>query len=86
MNGTLTITIQLGNAAMEDGYDAYQAIAKSDIPHSRNGNDEGTFRDANGNTVGEWKISGEPDCPGHSDDVDCEDDPFNPCENCRTYA
>lgn len=52
----LTIEIELGNDAMQDGYDAFQQIAKSNIPHNRGEADEGTISDANGNAVGSWKI------------------------------
>jgi hypothetical protein len=54
---TLTITIELGNDAMKSGYDAYQAIAKSSIPHNRGEDAEGDISDENGNSVGSWKIA-----------------------------
>ena len=53
----LRITIELGNDAMQDGYDAFQAIAKSGIAHNKGQVDDGTIRDDNGNTVGEWEIT-----------------------------
>jgi len=53
----LTITISLGNYAMQDGYDAFQAIAKSGISSSFGQINDGTIRDDNGNTVGEWEIT-----------------------------
>jgi len=53
----LTITIELGNDAMQDGYDAFQALAKSGIAQNKGQVGDGTIRDDNGNTVGEWEIS-----------------------------
>ena len=53
----LTITISLGNEAMQDGYDAYQAIAKSGLPHNIGGPATGHIVDHNGNTVGAWEVA-----------------------------
>lgn len=73
----LTIVIDLGNEAMQDGYDAYQAIAKSNIPHHRGGPDDGTISDGNGNTVGTWIVAEPTDivnlhtwAPGEDVDAD----------------
>ena len=52
----VTITIKLGNEAMQDGYDAFQAIAKSGLPHNIGGPAEGTIVDHNGNHVGQWEV------------------------------
>ncbi len=56
MRKRLTIRIDLENDAMQDGYDAYQAIAQSSIPHNRGEKEEGDIRDSNGNVVGTWKV------------------------------
>ena len=56
----LRITIELGNDAIQDGYDAFQAIAKCGIAHNAGQPDDGTIRDDNGNTVGEWAIAPRP--------------------------
>ena len=52
----LTITISLGNEAMQDGYDAFQAIAKSGIAYNEGIAESGHIVDDNGNTVGNWVV------------------------------
>jgi hypothetical protein len=69
----LQLTIELGGEGMEDGYEAYQAIAQSNISRVREGNiGGGEFRDSNGETVGAWKIS-EPRTPEQiAEDLEAE--------------
>lgn len=53
---TFTLTITLGNDAMQDGGDIAEALEwvadHTDIMGSR----EGSIRDRNGNTVGKWEV------------------------------
>ena len=56
---TFTLTISLGNAAMQSREDVAAALAQlaarlSDDGDFQNG-DQGNLRDANGNRVGAWK-------------------------------
>ncbi len=56
------LRIELGNAAMqtpEDIADALRSVANK----LESGNTEGSIRDLNGNTVGEFKIEEENDSP-----------------------
>lgn len=53
----LNLTIELGTEGIKDGYDAYQAIAQSNIGHHRAGQyDEGDFQNAARETIGHWSI------------------------------
>jgi hypothetical protein len=56
-----TLTITLGNDAMQTGGDVAEALREvaGRIDDRRGGlfEDSGRIRDANGNTVGEWRVS-----------------------------
>ena len=58
----LTITITLGNEAMQDGYEAFQALAKSGIAHNKGEAGSGHIVDDNGNTVGNWVVKSVSAC------------------------
>jgi DUF917 family protein len=50
-----TLTIQLGNAAMQTGEDVAEALARV-ADSLQGGVQSGTIRDVNGNTVGSWDL------------------------------
>jgi hypothetical protein len=56
----LHIDIELGNDAMQTGYQVINAIMSSRVaaedPTPMQVGERGKIRDANGNTVGEWKV------------------------------
>lgn len=53
---SLTLTIELTGHGMDDGYDAYQAIAKSGIPHNKGEADSGEFL-FDGEVIGTWEVT-----------------------------
>jgi DUF917 family protein len=57
---TFTLTIELGNDAMQDAQDVADALrAAADYIEQSGGFDHidaGKVRDVNGNTVGEWAV------------------------------
>ena len=52
---TFTLTITLGNAAMQTRADVGEALMNIGENVAFSVGDTGTIRDANGNTVGSWK-------------------------------
>lgn len=61
MTRVLTLRVELGTPQMKDGYDAYQAIAESGIPHNRDPHESNnTITDRRGNVVGSWRVGEEP--------------------------
>lgn len=54
-----TLTIELGNDAMQDGRDVMKALAQVAAKIAHNTMklvDSGKIRDINGNTVGQWEV------------------------------
>jgi hypothetical protein len=56
MHDQFTLTIELGNDAMQSGEDVANALVEiaADL---RVGQESGRIRDYNGNTVGSWELS-----------------------------
>ncbi len=54
---TFRLKIELGNAAMQDPGDVAQALRQVAVELADEGFSGSKIMDANGNTVGEWKVS-----------------------------
>lgn len=56
-----TLEINLGNEAMADEYDLAQALEKVAAKLRTYGLVGASIQDGNGNTIGRWEITGEPE-------------------------
>ena len=61
-NTTFTLTIKLGDDAMQNTHDVAEALHRvADKLHRLPAAREGVIIDTNGNTVGHWEVKGEHD-------------------------